>query len=42
MIVFLFVFGVGTANIALSLEPIIAKTVLEQISNLNDHSPHLF
>ena len=26
MIVFLFVFGVGTANIALSLEPIIAKT----------------
>ena len=28
MIVFLFVFGVGTANIALSLEPIIAKTVV--------------
>ena len=27
MIVFLFVFGVGTANIALSLEPIIAKTL---------------
>lgn len=26
MIVFLFVFGIGTANIALSLEPIIAKT----------------
>ena len=28
MIVFLFVFGVGTANIALSLEPIIAKTAV--------------
>ena len=26
MIVFVFVFGIGTANIALSLEPIIAKT----------------
>ncbi|MCO0861066.1 anaerobic C4-dicarboxylate transporter family protein [Staphylococcus pasteuri] len=26
MIVFIFVFGIGTANIALSLEPIIAKT----------------
>ena len=31
MIVFLFVFGVGTANIALSLEPIIAKTVRANI-----------
>ncbi|WP_415425190.1 anaerobic C4-dicarboxylate transporter family protein [Staphylococcus borealis] len=29
MIVFLFVFGVGTANIALSLEPIIAKTAVK-------------
>lgn len=29
MIVFLFVFGIGTANIALSLEPIIAKTALK-------------
>ncbi|QLK86860.1 anaerobic C4-dicarboxylate transporter family protein [Staphylococcus sp. 17KM0847] len=29
MIVFLFVFGIGTTNIALSLEPIIAKTALK-------------
>ncbi|PNZ25456.1 anaerobic C4-dicarboxylate transporter [Staphylococcus petrasii] len=29
IIVFLFVFGVGTANIALSLEPIIAKTAVK-------------
>ena len=29
MIVFVFVFGVGTANIALSLEPIIAQTAVK-------------
>ncbi|MBI5975970.1 anaerobic C4-dicarboxylate transporter family protein [Staphylococcus canis] len=29
LIVFVFVFGIGTANIALSLEPIIAKTALK-------------
>nr|WP_214533467.1 anaerobic C4-dicarboxylate transporter family protein [Staphylococcus pseudintermedius] len=29
MIVFVFVFGIGTTNIALSLEPIIAKTALK-------------
>ncbi|REB90550.1 anaerobic C4-dicarboxylate transporter, partial [Staphylococcus pseudintermedius] len=28
MIVFVFVFGLGTTNIALSLEPLIAKTAL--------------
>ena len=34
MIVFVFVFGIGTANIALSLEPIIAKTAQKQTYNL--------
>ena len=36
MIVFLFVFGIGTANIALSLEPIIAKRRRRHIYNLRE------
>ncbi|BCU53348.1 C4-dicarboxylate ABC transporter [Staphylococcus auricularis] len=37
MIVFLFVFGIGTSNIALSLEPIIAKTALK--ANISPKKP---
>ncbi|MCG3399603.1 anaerobic C4-dicarboxylate transporter family protein [Staphylococcus massiliensis] len=36
-IVFLFVFGIGTANIALSLEPIIAKTAMK--ANIQPKKP---
>ena len=32
-----FVFGIGTANIALSLEPIIAKTAQKHEFSLNAH-----